>query len=48
MNEQGAPASSRQATGGTLFTATTVLWTDERKQYDFFGLFKVEVFVTDY
>ena len=28
-------------TGGTVFTATTVLWTDERKQYDFFGLFKI-------
>jgi hypothetical protein len=28
-------------TGGTVFTATTVLWTDERKQYDFFGLFNL-------
>ena len=30
-------------TGGTVYTASTVIWADERKQYDLFGLFKVEV-----
>ena len=29
-------------TGGTVYTASTVIWTDERKQYDLFGLFKLE------
>ncbi len=29
-------------TGGTVFTASTVIWADERKQYDLFGLFKIE------
>ena len=29
-------------TGGTDYTAATVIWGDERKQYDLFGLFKIQ------